>query len=335
MKSVVAVALVLLLLCFLCPLLLLPQGDCSAEEPTHLVPSPTVAEAEEPVSQLDSQTQVRVLLADDSVVTLSMADYLWRVVAAEMPASFEPDALSAQATTARTYTLYRMVNGSTRHEGADICTDSSCCQAYLDPSQAVASWGEDAAWYSQKIADAIADTDGQVILYQGEPIDALFFSSVAGSTLDAVEVWGTEVPYLSAVDSPEGEEVPSYSTQQQVPLAQFQEAILLAYPDADLSGDASGWLGEVTYSSNGGIAQLELGGVTVTGTSLRTLFSLRSTHFTLTLDDEMAIFSVTGYGHGVGMSQYGANALAKEGYSWQEILYWYYQGVAIEVYKGQ
>ena len=142
--------------------------------------------------------------------TLTLSDYLWRVVAAEMPASFEPEALRAQAVCARTYSLWKQAAGIHGADGADICTDSACCQAYRSPEDAAQRWGEAEADWSAKIAAAVADTDGQVLTYEGALIQAVFFSSADGSTADAAEVWGRSLPYLVPVDSPEGDEVPNY-----------------------------------------------------------------------------------------------------------------------------
>ena len=173
------------------------------------------------------------------------------------------------------------------------------------------------------------------VLYQGEPIQAVFFSSAPGRTVDAVEVWGNQVDYLQSVESPEGEEVPNYHTTVTVPVEEFRAKLLEQYPDADLSGEPSGWFTNLTNRSGGGVESVDVGGVPVTGAALRTLFSLRSTSFTVTADAANVTFSVTGYGHGVGMSQYGANALAKEGKSFEEILKWYYTGIDVAPYTPE
>lgn len=335
MKPVVATALALLLLFFLLPLAVLddaawsPVVSLAAKLPAD--PSPAVSAA--PVKK-DAACSVNVLLEGDQVVTLTMEQYLWRVVAAEMPASFEPEALKAQAVAARTFAYNRMGKTVENHPEADLCTDSSCCQAYIDPAEAAANWGEGADVYTQKIADAVAATDGMVILYEGQPIEALFHSSSAGRTLDAVEVWGASVPYLTGVDSPEGEEVPDYHSTVAMTPEEFRTTFLAQYPQADFSGEPADWFGEVTHSSNGGVENMQVGGVTVSGVELRTLFSLRSAAFAVTADETAVTFSVTGYGHGVGMSQYGANALAKEGKTYREILSWYYTGVTIGPYTA-
>lgn len=335
LRPVAATALLLLLAVFLLPMLLLgrPAGEEGPEE-TEPLPTATLP-IQKPTAQSgaggDGATLVRVAMPEGTVSSLTMAEYLWRVVAAEMPASFETEALRAQAVTARTYTLYQMSIGQNpNHPDADMCTDVSCCQAYLSPEVAAANWGDQAQIWGEKIARAVSDTDGQAILYEGQPIDAVFFSSAAGRTLDSVEVWGGSVPYLTSVESPEGEEVPNYHTTVTVPVAEFKSVFLVRYPDADLSGAPETWFQNMAPTSSGGVDTVEVGGVTVKGTALRTLFDLRSANFSVTADSETVTFSVTGYGHGVGMSQYGANAMAREGSTFQDILTWYYTGAQVD-----
>ena len=277
----------------------------------------------------DSARKVRLLNKEGQVEELSMADYLWGVVAAEMPASFRPEALKAQACAARTYTVNLQARPSEKHPQADVCADSTCCQAYIEPTLARARWGLNAGEYSDKLSDAISDTDGLGILYQGAPIQALFFSSAAGRTVDAVEGWGREVSYLKGVDSPEGEEVPNWRVQTVFTADQVRQLVLPAWPEADLSGPPEGWFTGRTENSAGGVASMSVGGVTLTGGQLRSLFSLRSASFTVTFENGGFTFETVGYGHGVGMSQYGANALAGEGKDFRAILAWYYTGAEV------
>ena len=332
MKQVVATALILLLLFFLLPLLLIRGGspaDQPDDAPTGTLPLDRTVVSPPPAAGADETAAVRVKLSDGTVSEMTMADYLWRVVAAEMPASFESEALKAQAVAARTYAEVKMAAAVANHPDADVCTDINCCQAYIEPASAAANWGENADAYTEKIKAAVSGTDGMVALYDGAPIQAVFFSSAAGRTVDAVEVWGNSVPYLTSVESPEGDEVPGYHSTVSVPLETFKSTILAEAPDADLSGDASGWLSNIVHNSAGGVEKVDVGGVTMSGGTVRTLFGLRSANFPVTADSESLTFSVTGYGHGVGMSQYGANALAKEGKPYQEIIKWYYTGVTV------
>lgn len=299
------------------------QGE---EEPEATLPIDRVAVT---TGAKDRGKVVRLQMEDGTVEEMTMADYLWGVVAAEMPASFEEEALKAQACAARTYTAVLQSTSAGKHPDADICADSTCCQAYVERSQAEARWGLNAQSYGEKIERAVAGTDGLGILYGGQPIQALFFSSAPGKTVDAVEVWGNSVDYLKSVESPEGDEVPNYHSQVLLTADQVKEAALAAYPEADLSGDPSGWFGSPAYGESGTVSSLVLGGVTLTGSQVRTLFSLRSAAFTVTWDGSSFTFDVTGYGHGVGMSQYGANAMAKEGKTFEEILTWYYTGTEV------
>ena len=279
----------------------------------------------------DKGRAVRLQKKDGTIVDLTMDQYLWGVVAAEMPASFEEEALKAQACAARTYTVIRQNAASGKHPEADICGDSTCCQAYVERAAAELRWGLNAETYAAKIDQAVAGTDGLGILYQGQPIQALFFSSAPGKTVDAVEVWGNSVAYLKSVDSPEGEEVPNYRSQVVLSAQRVKEMTLAAYPGADLSGEPAAWFGPARCNEGGTVSSILLGGVTLTGGQVRTLFSLRSAAFTVHWDGENFTFDVTGYGHGVGMSQYGANAMAKEGKTFREILTWYYTGTNVDV----
>ncbi len=334
MKRVMATAAGLLLILFLLPILLVegPGAAGTEEAPLVLPATPTPARAQgETGAEKDGQVTVRVSMEGGEVAEMTMADYLWSVTAAEMPASFEPEALKAQAVTARTYAVWKMAAGEPNHPEADVCTDINCCQAFLSREQAAANWGAPAAEYTEKISAAVTETDGQIMTYEGQPIQAVFFSSSAGRTEDAVAVWGNAVPYLVGVDSPEGEDVPNYHTEVTLTAEEFRTAFLAQYPGADLSGEPDAWFQNQTFTASGRVAAMDVGGVTVKGTQLRSLFSLRSTSFTVAPGEDSVTFRVTGYGHGVGMSQYGANALARQGKSYQEILSWYYTGVELGI----
>ena len=321
-----AVGLALTALAFLLPLAL-PRGAAAVLPPSPAPVEEPEKDGEEAAAGADASMVLTVAMGDGSLEEMTLGQYLYGVVAAEMPASFEEQALRAQTVAARTYTLWKAEHSSQAHPEADVCTDFACCQAYTDPEAAAESWGDQAQTYEAKLRQAVADTDGMVLTWQGQLIQAVFHSSSAGSTRDAVEVWGASVPYLVAVDSPEGEEVPNYRTTVTFTPEELSQA--LAGQGADLTGDPAGWLGEAALESSGSVATLEVGGAAIEGNTLRTLLGLRSAHFTAAWDGEAFVFSVTGYGHGVGMSQYGANAMAKEGSTWQEILTHYYTGVEI------
>lgn len=327
------VGLALVVMTFLLPLLFLPGERAPRESPDPL-PTATLPRMPDtgakPVTGWDEGQTLRFLTAEGTVEELTLKEYLWGVVAAEMPAAFQTEALKAQTVAARTYAYRQKKLGVDKHPQADVCADHTCCQAYLKREQARENWGEDAGLYEEKIARAVAETDGLLCLYEGEPIDALFFSSAAGVTSDAVEVWGTEVPYLRSVSSPEGEEVPGWQTLVTFTPEEFSARFRETWPQADFSGDAETWFSQPALDPSGAVASITIGGVEVTGLQARQALGLRSAHFTVEPSGELIRIFVTGYGHGVGMSQYGANALAGEGKSFEEILKWYYTGITVE-----
>ena len=302
-----------------------PVEDSSAETP----PAAVV-----PAGPLDSQRIIRVLVGGE-VREMDMGTYLVGVVRAEMPAVFEIEALKAQAVAARTYTIYKMDNGgSVNHPEADACDDINCCKAYMDTAAAAASWGENASAYEERIQTAVRDTDGQCVLYEGEPVLAVFHSSSAGATMDAASVWSAAVPYLVSVPSPEsGETVPNYYTSATFTISALKSLLLAALPEADLSASPTDWFTNIRQTPGGAVTALDVGGTEVSGNRLRTILGLRSPAFTFSFSGDSVTFTVTGYGHGVGMSQYGANILAADGMDYREILSRYYTGTTVAVYS--
>ena len=284
---------------------------------------------------LDSSVTLRVLKGD-AVEEMTLGEYLVGVVRAEMPASFEPEALKAQAVAARTYTIYKIQTGGNHGDTADICTDSTCCQAYLGEESARRNWGDRAETYEEKIRSAVRETDGETILYGGEPILAVFHASSAGMTRSSGSVWTSDLPYLQSVSSPEdGDAIPNYYSRVSFTAAEFREKFLAAHPEADLSGPMSGWLTAPVTDSAGSVERVTIGGVTVRGTEVRSILSLRSACFEWEVQGEELVFFVTGHGHGVGMSQYGANAMALAGEDHIAILTHYYTGTVVERYRPE
>ena len=178
-------------------------------------------ETQQEVALPDSGHTLKIQGSDGQITQMDLNQYLWGVVAAEMPASFHEEALKAQAVAARTYALHR--GKTNNHPDADLCTDYRCCQAWIAKDQAQSNWGDKAIEYTNKITAAVADTANQVILYDGQLIDAVFHSSSASATQDAVEVWGNSVPYLQSVTSPEGDGVPDYESQVTFSSQEFKD----------------------------------------------------------------------------------------------------------------
>ena len=327
-----AISAVLLVLLFALPLaVVVPfRTELFSDDPT------AVESEREPFQpgDLDAEMVLKVLVGD-TVEEMSLGEYLVGVVRAEMPASFEPEALKAQAVAARTYTLYKMQTGGNHGDTADICTDSTCCQAYISEENARNNWGADADAYEEKIEPAVRETDGEAVLYGGVPILAVFHSCSAGQTRASGEVWVNDLPYLQAVASPEpADSIPNYYSRVEFTAEEFREKVLSSYLEADLSGDMGSWLRNAVTDTAGSVETVEVGGVTLKGTAVRSLLGLRSACFEWEAEDGKLVFYVTGFGHGVGMSQYGADEMAKEGADYREILTHYYTGVTIEPYTS-
>lgn len=278
----------------------------------------TVA-ATEPVQKSD----VTVLMADGQV-QLDMQAYLTGVLLAEMPVDFSEEALKAQAVVSRTYALRRNTLGSKHPQGA-VCTESSCCQAYRAIEDFLSKGGTEDML--RKVSQAVELTDNQVLTYNGELIEATYFSCSGGRTEDAVAVWGTEIPYLQAVDSP-GEE----SATHFVDTAEFSATEFTSLLGISPTGSTSSWLGAVTYTDGGGVDTMVIGGKLLSGTEIRQKMGLRSTAFSMHATADKIYISTRGFGHRVGMSQYGAEAMAVRGSDYQEILSHYYPGTQITVH---
>lgn len=298
-------------------------------------PSPTSEDAVEtgvtliPSGSPDQENTVLVWNGE-TTQEMTMETYLQGVVAAEMPAAFALEALKAQAVAARTFTLYRQSGAAMEeHHGADVCTDSTHCKAYLSPQEASSLWGDQTEAYTEKIAQAVSETDGVAMYYDGSPILSVFHSTSSGRTEAAVDVWTQNLPYLQSVDSPGEEASPRYHGQVSYSLDEFKTLFTDAYSNADFSEDASSWFGTPERSEGGSVTAISVGGVTVSGQEMRQLCGLQSANFTITVEGETILFQTLGYGHGVGMSQYGAQAMALEGASYEEILRHYYTGVSI------
>lgn len=288
--------------------------------------SPEGAKREEPYKSV--KLYVKSL---DKVVETDMSRYLKEVVAAEMPAEFETEALKAQATAARTYLVNRIKannkEAKKEHKGADICSDSTHCKAWISESERRQIWGEEKAdEYWKKISDAVESTAGVLITYNEEPISAVFHSTSSGFTENAEDVWGGNVPYLVSVQSEGEEQSPRYHSDLVITLDEFKKTASENIDGVDWNKEI---VGNITRSEAGGIKTISVGGIEIKGTQFRTIFGLRSTNVQIVIDGENVSMSVTGFGHGVGMSQYGANYLASQGADYVDILKTYYTGVSV------
>lgn len=283
------------------------------------------------LSTLFSET-VNVYFKDiGSVKTVPFEEYLLGVIAAEMPANFPLEALKAQAVASRSYILDKINSGGNKidiHKGADVCTDSSHCKAWISKEERFEKWAkQDAEKNWAKITSAVAETAGEYMTYEGQPITAVFYAISSGTTERAEDVWGGDVPYLQNSDSSLDVNAPGYHSTAKFTKNEFAKKVLSEYPNADLSGLPSGWYKNESRSTGGGVMTCSVGGMDLKGTDIRRIFGLRSHNYILSYDDGTFYFDVYGYGHGVGMSQWGAKFYADEGKNYRDILRIYYKGI--------
>ena len=263
------------------------------------------------------------------VEQVNLEEYLCNVVSAEMPATFEQEALKAQAIVARTYTIYKILNK--KHDNADICDDSTCCQAWISKDDRLAKWEEnqrESNW--QKICSAVNETSGKIITYENKPIDAFFHSNSGGITEVPVNVWGgTGYPYLQSVETSGENTYTQYASEVTLSQEELINKLKEKYSDISIDFTNSEDIKILEYTESTRVKTVKFGNHEISGVEARTLFGLKSTNFEISRDGNNIKFSVKGYGHGVGMSQTGADSMAKNGSGAEEIIKHFYTGVEI------
>jgi stage II sporulation protein D len=299
----------------------------SEQPPAPSSPTPTPAA----VPQIPPSKVIK-LLNNGKIEDIEIEKYIVGVVAAEMPASFETEALKAQAVAARTYTERKSEFTNDVHPDAAVCADPGHCKAYISHNDMETKLGAD--WmrdFYPKVVSVVTSTLGEIITYNNEPISAVFHSTSSGITENAKDVWGGDVPYLTSVKSEGEEESPRYLTETSFSLDEFKNKInsgANGAEKADFGKSPDKWISNVTKNESGSTHTVTIGGAEFSGTDIRTLLNLRSTNFDISITDKVYI-KTKGNGHGVGMSQYGANYMAKQGYGYKDILKKYYTGVEI------
>ncbi len=272
-----------------------------------------------------SGTVERVTVLQNGTPTqMDMDVYITGVLLAEMPVSFHEEALKAQAVVARTYALRTNTLGK-KHPQQAVCVHPACCQGYYAAEEFLSGGGTEDSL--AKVRSAVISTAGQVLTYNGALIEATYFSCSGGRTEDALAVWGTDIPYLQSVDSPGEEKATHYADILQFTAQEFADRLGI-----QPTGKASAWLGAVTYTDGGGVDTMEICGTLFRGTELRRLLELRSTAFAIMAVGDTLHISTRGFGHRVGMSQYGAEAMAVAGSDYRRILSHYYTGTTLSVY---
>lgn len=264
---------------------------------------------------------VKLRTPDSKIVEMNMEQYLTGVVSAEMPAAFHDDALTAQAIVARTYAVQWIIN----NPDTPLSSDYRICQGWESPEASRKKWGIIRyIIYSRKIRKAVSSSRGMIVAYRGHPAETPYHSTSGRFTEDAAEVWGKNVPYLKSARCKWCGRSPRYSETRTITAHELAEA----FPEI-CRGQSSPDLSIVSRNASGRVKSISLGGQIVKGTDFRKALGLNSTNFTVTEQDGKFIIKTTGYGHGVGMCQYGADGMAKDGHSYKSIIEYYYSGTSL------
>lgn len=317
MKKRIQELLAVVAICALFPMLLFPLVSAFfvySEQPEQPESTETTTTGTDGIYR-----DVLVEMKDGTVTKMLLEEYILGVVLREMPTDFHPEALKAQAVVARTYTVRRMEK-SGRHSSAQVCADSSCCQGFRSADEYLNAGGT-----KERLAvveAAVNDTAGQILIYGGKPIDATYFSCSGGATEDAVAVWGSDVPYLRSTESPGEEEAKHYTDTVQFSVSEIMQKLGIK-----LSSHRDFRIGTITYTAGGGVDTVQICDKKIRGTTVRKKLGLKSTAFVISAAGSTVTVTTKGFGHRVGMSQYGANAMAQKGSGYLQILQHYYQGV--------
>lgn len=266
------------------------------------------------------------------LVSMELEEYVCGVVAAEMPAQNHLEALKAQAVAARTRALkQREAGGCARHPGADICTDSTHCQGWLTQEECRALWGDSYDAYWERVTAAASASRGQALTYEGELITVVYHAMSGGRTEDAQTVFSQALPYLVSVESAGEESARGFWQETALSFEEIAQRLNAAFPEANLTAqEVRRTLSIGGYTPTGRVSEMQVGTMEISGPAFRQALGLRSTWFSISSDEAGVTFAQRGYGHGVGMSQVGANAMAADGASYAEILAHYYPGTALE-----
>ena len=290
-----------------------PVASTTASESINTVSEPEVVEQVQ--EEVDNNIYVSVRRSDGRVVSLELEDYVTGVVGAEMPALFSSEALKAQAVIARTYALKANSMGQ-------VLSDNESTQSYKDNGELASLWGGNYSSYYSKIKDAVNSTKGVYLTYNGNYIEAVYHSTSNGRTEDSSNVWGNYYPYLVSVESSYDNTNPSFSISKSFSYSDLSSKL-------GIGVNSSSEFNILGYTSGGRVSSISIDGNQFSGVSFRSMLGLRSADFDIVKNDDGVVITTRGYGHGVGMSQYGANGMGKAGYSYQDILLHYYPGVSL------
>ena len=333
MKKILLYFIGFIFLCFVLPAIFTKNNVQVTAQTSNEEESNNVQQEQKQIENYDYQKYGTVKLLHSKtgeVEEVALDNYLTNVVSAEMPASYEYEALKAQAIVARTYTIYKINNK--KHENADICDDSNCCQAWVSKEDRLDRWNEqerESNW--QKIENCVKETGGKIITYENQPINAFFHANSGGTTEIPVNVWGgTGYPYLQVVETSGEEGYSQYSSEVTLSNDELINKLREKYSDITIDFNDAESIKILDYTDSNRVKTIKFGNHNISGVEARTLLGLKSTNFELEKNDGNIIFKVKGYGHGVGMSQTGADSMAKQGSSAEDIIHHFYTNVEIK-----
>lgn len=333
MKKILIYLLSFILICFVIPAMLTKRTVSTISQEDANVENEQVQQSNENEQDYEYNKYGTITLLHKKtgeIEQVNIDDYLCNVVSAEMPANFEMEALKAQAIVARTYTVYKILNK--KHENADICDDSTCCQAWVSKEDRFARWEEikrESNW--QKINDCVNNTKGKIITYNNQPINAFFHSNSGGVTEIPVNVWGgTGYPYLQSVQTSGEDAYTQYLSEVVLTQDELINKLKVKYSDITIDFSNNDDIKILDYTESTRVKTVKFGNHELSGVETRSLLGLKSTNFEITKEEGKIKFSVKGYGHGVGMSQTGADSMAKQGSTADEIIKHFYAGVEIK-----
>lgn len=306
-------------------------GEKDKESTEKIVP--TISELDVEKYNYELINKVKLLHSKTGTVEeIYLDEYIVNVLAAEMPVDFHIEALKAQAIVARTYTLYKITKDK-KHEIADICDNSNCCQAWISKDDRFIKWGEidnnEKITNWNKLVLAVNETKGKYITYNNEVINAFFHSNSSGKTAKAEEVWGGVLPYLAVVETSGEENYSSYLSEVKYKYDEFENKLKTSFENFKIDLEKIDSIKILEHTESGRVKLIKIGNMEFSGVEIRKLFNLKSTNFTVFKDGENIIFKVYGYGHGVGLSQTGSDALAKQGYNDIDIIKHFYKNIEI------
>ena len=330
MKKLILYIITLISICFILPAIFTNTKSNKSIETDAKSENNTNSETEKENTN-HKYSKIKLLhLKTGEIEEVILEEYLCNVVSAEMPVDFEIEALKAQAIVARTYTIYKINNK--KHDNADICDSSSCCQAWISKDDRLSRWEENKReenW--KKIERAVNETNGKIITYEGKPINAFFHSNSGGTTEVPINVWGgSGYPYLQMVETSGEEGYTQYASEVTLNFDEILNKIKEKYSDIQIDFTKDDDIKILERTESDRVKTIKFGNHNLSGVEARTIFGLRSTNFEIEKQEDKITFKVKGYGHGVGMSQTGADSLAKQGKNAEDIIHHFYSNVELK-----